>query len=998
MTKKRKIINSKQDKIEEDNDNDNNKKEDSNIDDNNDNNNDDNVMMDDMTNEIDSNNNNDIDVNVSIIQQHQRLSLLMSELLLKSSTSSSPCLRLDHLLVLSPSIETKTTTTTITKKEILSSSTHNNNDNERDSKLPALLLPSTKMKHHRDDDKNNVVDYDDDKFNHDDEKKRTKKISNLHDIDNSNDDKLLLQYICQQQQQQLTTHFLNDLLSSNNNNNTQRVDEKKKYQYSSNNGSSNNDDNNNMNLLQQLLYPFDIDTFMETSFRQRAVYIPDFNRILNEKQQQHQHQQQEENKKATKKKKQNNKKIKLKKEELNNDVNNNDNSMNHRFSMVGNIGLYDLDPLLIYQNTSSDNIFIWLQQHEDEQQQQPNSNMNHKLRTKINSIEIADPTSAYALYQLGKHSTYCRAPAYIEHTFVSHLLHNIGLGCGQYDHNHDPDNINNNNNNTAVSGIHHHGIQRKIGRGEVEIFISGTADSITNWHTDFQENFTIQLSGIKRWTIQKGTVEHPIRGNTPHYTNTDTIETQLLSSRLSSSSSNNHQSNLPPYRFGYPSSTYNNNAIGDIETITLYPGDFFYFPAGMWHMIEVIEPGVSMNISLMSMNYADITCHAIHQLLLKQSSWRQCVVDYNPTTNNTTHHYKGGASHHLRQLLKELPNIISEFEKNRGGDAILPPILLHKDTFTRSDYDKLNMKHNDKQLKKSNDDDNDDSHDEEDDKVDTRSDDEKVITSKTRKKDSNDDDRSTDDDDEEEDDDDNENDQNDKNIIIDVDTFVLPCNYILDIRYDSDHYKIFQNPLAILLSQDEIAPPSTQLSLLLEPQVKVSSSSSSIHPVNDISICGNNVRNMTNDVNETSSLFDYIDVTEEENNSSTNVYILNVNFAGNEMLESTIRVCFQTNTQWMNEILKQLGMNISNCRHSTSLQQNTSNIISSENQQTPNKPHWYLSSLFDDDDDDSDDDDDVKVATHESVYDESVNNKKVSNGYHHLINFLIHHGYLLMSD
>ncbi|CAD7923940.1 unnamed protein product [Amoebophrya sp. A120] len=51
---------------------------------------------------------------------------------------------------------------------------------------------------------------------------------------------------------------------------------------------------------------------------------------------------------------------------------------------------------------------------------------------------------------------------------------------------------------------------------EIETFISKKGH-ITDWHQDFQENFTIQLQGVKRWYIRKGRVQEPILGITPHY-------------------------------------------------------------------------------------------------------------------------------------------------------------------------------------------------------------------------------------------------------------------------------------------------------------------------------------------------------------------------------------------------------------------------------------------------------------------------------------------------
>lgn len=59
--------------------------------------------------------------------------------------------------------------------------------------------------------------------------------------------------------------------------------------------------------------------------------------------------------------------------------------------------------------------------------------------------------------------------------------------------------------------------------------------------------------------------------------------------------------------------------------------------AGMLHHIEVKEPGISMSISLISMNDADITCNAVHHTLLEQNNdtSRLCVVNYyNYTSSN----------------------------------------------------------------------------------------------------------------------------------------------------------------------------------------------------------------------------------------------------------------------------------------------------------------------------------------------------------------------------
>lgn len=59
-------------------------------------------------------------------------------------------------------------------------------------------------------------------------------------------------------------------------------------------------------------------------------------------------------------------------------------------------------------------------------------------------------------------------------------------------------------------------------RGEVEIFIAPEGH-FTDWHYDFQQNFTLQLKGRKEWFFKSGLV-NPIKGFTPHYHNSGNLE------------------------------------------------------------------------------------------------------------------------------------------------------------------------------------------------------------------------------------------------------------------------------------------------------------------------------------------------------------------------------------------------------------------------------------------------------------------------------------------
>jgi hypothetical protein len=119
----------------------------------------------------------------------------------------------------------------------------------------------------------------------------------------------------------------------------------------------------------------------------------------------------------------------------------------------------------------------------------------------LQSVELEDPSAAAALHRAG-HSAYCRAPPGVEQSLVNHLLADTGLGCL-----------------SALETAPQEGTasnESALARGEVEMFF-GTAGHVTDWHFDFQENFTVQLSGSKRWLLARSPIAHPLRGHTPHY-------------------------------------------------------------------------------------------------------------------------------------------------------------------------------------------------------------------------------------------------------------------------------------------------------------------------------------------------------------------------------------------------------------------------------------------------------------------------------------------------
>lgn len=317
----------------------------------------------------------------------------------------------------------------------------------------------------------------------------------------------------------------------------------------------------------------------------------------------------------------------------------------HRKTRVGALcnEMYDLDIETILRESSSENIFLWLRDFRNGTPAQATGEQEVGIPEKtqkpgalIRQIEVPDVETAMALYKTAGHATYCRAPPKVEQSLVASLLQATGLGCGQYDP-------------SGASTV-------CLGRGEVETFVS-TANHVTNWHYDFQNNFTIQLSGTKRWTLQQGTIMDPLLGCTPHYASPEVVESQLTAAYL-------HDRK---FSFGTPKVP--TTAEGDVRSIFMKPGDVLYFPAGMWHKVETIEPGVSINVSLMATNYATLVSQALCHFLHRDPRFREPVVN-NGVTN---------ATHSLQTLLQELPGLVRHFSKVEGGGAhdILPPVLQH---------------------------------------------------------------------------------------------------------------------------------------------------------------------------------------------------------------------------------------------------------------------------------------------------------------------------------
>jgi hypothetical protein len=148
---------------------------------------------------------------------------------------------------------------------------------------------------------------------------------------------------------------------------------------------------------------------------------------------------------------------------------------------------------------------------------------------------------------------------------------------------------------------------------EIEMFVSHKGH-YTDWHTDFQENFTIQLKGSKKWKVAKGAVINPLRGCTPHYFDNEAVKETQMKAHCSCSAES--EIKLPK----------------EWEEVVLGEGDVLYHPAGLWHAVETLEESVSMNISLIGTSWADMLSDGVRQLLWREERTRG-VITFDQASN-----------------------------------------------------------------------------------------------------------------------------------------------------------------------------------------------------------------------------------------------------------------------------------------------------------------------------------------------------------------------------
>lgn len=106
-----------------------------------------------------------------------------------------------------------------------------------------------------------------------------------------------------------------------------------------------------------------------------------------------------------------------------------------------------------------------------------NGTYDHSLKTSVDK--------ALMLYNQVNCSLYFRGSDQLNEQLVKHLMEDLGANFGgRFPVERDTD-------SDKTSFKSHL-------KGETEVFLS-KKDSLTDWHIDFQHNFTLQLRGSKRW-------------------------------------------------------------------------------------------------------------------------------------------------------------------------------------------------------------------------------------------------------------------------------------------------------------------------------------------------------------------------------------------------------------------------------------------------------------------------------------------------------------------
>lgn len=148
---------------------------------------------------------------------------------------------------------------------------------------------------------------------------------------------------------------------------------------------------------------------------------------------------------------------------------------------------------------------------------------------------------------------------------------------------------------------------RLIHEGNVSVYASKAKLGLKP-HFDPNDNYTIQLSGRKRWYYSDDASFHaPGHPSGTAFRSGKDLDRHILSTEGRHYVRNIHAISLP----------------SNWESVVLKPGSMLYVPRGFWHWTESLETSISLNISLFEGHWCSYLLPLVEQLVLKDPAWRE---------------------------------------------------------------------------------------------------------------------------------------------------------------------------------------------------------------------------------------------------------------------------------------------------------------------------------------------------------------------------------------
>jgi hypothetical protein len=193
--------------------------------------------------------------------------------------------------------------------------------------------------------------------------------------------------------------------------------------------------------------------------------------------------------------------------------------------------------------------------------------------------------------------------------------------------------------------------------GDMEVF-AVSAPHHTPWHFDSQENFSVQLVGLKKWTIVPGArdvVSNLHAGSTNRASVNSDLKLHAAAGDASVAQCLDVDGTAPvPDLDSHPLK----------QEFIVRPGTVFYHPAGFWHKVEALDEAgsLSINLSLDTMRWYELVVSRLTQLLFQHRAMRRRIhiAPSNPLAD-------------MQRLLAGLPGLVSQL---RAQDFIPPALLM----------------------------------------------------------------------------------------------------------------------------------------------------------------------------------------------------------------------------------------------------------------------------------------------------------------------------------